>query len=224
LIDRRSNGKLKASGIPHKTASAGKAILAANIALTEDFEADYECVALSHPREYALNDGAIVSSVGLNIPVRDFDQVFLEEHVAHSTALHTVRAEHGSSCHVGPLARMNLNRSQLPPAARQAKMNVGSRSHDLIPMPELSPGLWNSLWQLYHRYRINDQGIVQSAKIVPPTCQNCRRIEDDLRLVVHDILDRPDAEIVDACEKLVRNYDPCISCSTHVVRIQINRR
>jgi coenzyme F420-reducing hydrogenase alpha subunit len=77
---------------------------------------------------------------------------------------------------------------------------------------------------LYHRYRINDQGIVQSARIVPPTCQNCRRIEDDLRLMVHDILDRPDAEIVDACEKLVRNYDPCISCSTHAVRIQINHR
>lgn len=89
------------------------------------FAADYECVSLSHPREYAMNDGAIVSSAGLNIPVRDFDQVFLEEHVAHSTALHTVRAEHGSSYLVGPLARMNLNRSQLPPAARQAANECG---------------------------------------------------------------------------------------------------
>ena len=37
------------------------------------------------------------------------------------------------------------------------------------------------------------------------------------------MLERTDAEIVDACEKLVRNYDPCISCSTHAVKIQINR-
>ena len=76
---------------------------------------------------------------------------------------------------------------------------------------------------LYHRYRINDQGIVQSARIVPPTCQNYRRIEDDLRVLLPSILDRTDAEIIDTCEKLVRNYDPCISCSTHAVKIQINR-
>jgi coenzyme F420-reducing hydrogenase alpha subunit len=76
---------------------------------------------------------------------------------------------------------------------------------------------------LYHRYRINDQGIVQSARIVPPTCQNYRRIEDDLRVLLPGILDRTDAEIIDTCEKLVRNYDPCISCSTHAVKIQINR-
>jgi coenzyme F420-reducing hydrogenase alpha subunit len=226
------------------------------------FAADYECVALSHPREYAMNDGAIVSSAGLNIPVRDFDQAFLEEHVAHSTALHTVRAEHGSSYLVGPLARMNLNRSQLPPAARQAANECGiawpcsnpyagivARAVELVMASEEGLRLIDTYREpepanveyalragegcaateaprglLYHRYRINDQGIVQSARIVPPTCQNCRRIEDDLRLMVHDILDRPDAEIVDACEKLVRNYDPCISCSTHVVRIQINRR
>jgi coenzyme F420-reducing hydrogenase alpha subunit len=226
------------------------------------FAADYECVALSHPREYAMNDGAIVSSAGLNIPVRDFDQAFLEEHVAHSTALHTVRAEHGSSYLVGPLARMNLNRSQLPPAARQAANECGiawpcsnpyagivARAVELVMASEEGLRLIDTYREpepanveyalragegcaateaprglLYHRYRINDQGIVQSARIVPPTCQNCRRIEDDLRLMVHDILDRPDAEIVDACEKLVRNYDPCISCSTHAVRIQINHR
>jgi coenzyme F420-reducing hydrogenase alpha subunit len=76
---------------------------------------------------------------------------------------------------------------------------------------------------LYHRYRFNDQGMVQSARIVPPTCQNYRRIEDDLRLMLPGILARPDTEIIDACEKLVRNYDPCISCSTHAVRVHIQR-
>ena len=224
-----------------------------------DFEANYECVALSHPREYAMNDGAIVSSAGLNIPVRDFDQAFLEEHVAHSTALHTVRAEHGSSYLVGPLARMNLNRGQLPPGARQAANECGvawpcsnpyagivARAVELVMASEEGLRLIDTYTEpepasveyairagegcsatqaprglLYHRYRINDQGIVQSARIVPPTCQNCRRIEDDLRVIVHGILDRPDAEIVDACEKLVRNYDPCISCSTHAVSLQI---
>ena len=225
------------------------------------FAADYECVALSHLREYAMNEGAIVSSAGLNIPVRDFEQVFLEEHVAHSTALHTVRAEHGSSYLVGPLARVNLNHSHLPPTARQAAEECGiawpsfnpyagivARAIELVMASEESLQLVDSYHEpeppsvayavrggeacaateaprglLYHRYRINDEGIVQSARIVPPTCQNCRRIEDDLRLLVCGILDRPDAEIVDACEKFVRNYDPCISCSTHAVKTQLNR-
>jgi coenzyme F420-reducing hydrogenase alpha subunit len=226
-----------------------------------DFKADYECVALSHPREYAMNEGAIVSSAGLNIPVRDFEQVFLEEHVAHSTALHTVRAECGSSYLVGPLARLNLNKSQLPPAARQAAEECGiawpcfnpyagivARAVELVMACEESLQLIVTYEEfepakvefalragegcaateaprglLYHRYRINELGIVQIAKIVPPTCQNCRRIEDDLRLLVPRILDRPDAEIVDACEKLVRNYDPCLSCSTHAVKTQLHR-
>jgi len=225
------------------------------------FAADYECVALSHPREYAMNEGAIVSSAGLNIPVRDFEQVFLEEHVAHSTALHAVRAEHGSSYLVGPLARVNVNYGHLPPIARQAAEECGiawpcfnayagivARAIELVMASEESLQLVDSYREpdppsvayavrggeacaateaprglLYHRYRINDQGIVQSARIVPPTCQNCRRIEDDLRILVRGILDRPDAEIVDACEKFVRNYDPCISCSTHAVKTQLNR-
>jgi sulfhydrogenase subunit alpha len=77
---------------------------------------------------------------------------------------------------------------------------------------------------LYHRYRINDQGIVQTARIVPPTSQNYRRMEDDLRLLIPGILERTDAEIVDACEKLVRNYDPCISCSTHALKVRLTRQ
>jgi coenzyme F420-reducing hydrogenase alpha subunit len=76
---------------------------------------------------------------------------------------------------------------------------------------------------LYHRFRIDDRGLVQSVRIVPPTSQNYRRMEDDLRLLIPAILERTDAEIVDECERLVRNYDPCISCSTHAVKVRINR-
>lgn len=221
-----------------------------------------ECVALVHPTEYAMNDGSILSQLGLDIPVRDFEQAFLEEHVAHSTALHAVRADRGSSYLVGPLARINLNLAKLPPQARQAADACGiswpcfnpyagivARALELVMACEESLRLIDSYQQpdppaieyqvhagegcaateaprglLYHRYRFNDQGLVQSARIVPPTCQNYRRIEDDLRLFVPDILDRPDQEIVTACERLVRNYDPCISCSTHATRVHIHRR
>ncbi|MGZ4787368.1 MAG: hypothetical protein ACXVZX_02540, partial [Terriglobales bacterium] len=57
-----------------------------------------------------------------------------------------------------------------------------------------------------------------------PTAQNYRRMEDDLRLLIPKILDTTDADIVAKCEQLVRNYDPCISCSTHFLKLRMNRQ
>jgi len=172
-----------------------------------------------------------------------------------------VRAEHGSSYLVGPLARINLNLNHLPPAARQAADESGiawpcsnpyagivARAVELVMTCEESLRLIDAYREpepscleytvraaegcaateaprglLYHRYRINDQGIVQAARIVPPTAQNYRRMEDDLRLLIPGILERTDSQIVDECERMVRNYDPCISCSTHALKVRIAR-
>jgi coenzyme F420-reducing hydrogenase alpha subunit len=49
-------------------------------------------------------------------------------------------------------------------------------------------------------------------------------MEDDLRLLLPGVLDRPEAEIAQACENLVRTYDPCISCSTHFLNIRFTKR
>ena len=77
---------------------------------------------------------------------------------------------------------------------------------------------------LYHRYRLARDGRIEEARIVPPTSQNQKRIEDDLRDVVSRSVDLDDARLADACEKAVRNYDPCISCATHFLRVEIDRR
>jgi coenzyme F420-reducing hydrogenase alpha subunit len=76
---------------------------------------------------------------------------------------------------------------------------------------------------LYHRYRIGDDGLVAEAKIVPPTSQNQGQIEDDLREFVPSVLGYDDAELTRRCEHLIRNYDPCISCATHFLRLTIER-
>ena len=78
---------------------------------------------------------------------------------------------------------------------------------------------------LWHRYELNEQGDVQKAAIVPPTSQNQARIEEDLResLQVYG-LDRSDDEIRLFGEKIIRNYDPCISCSTHFLKVNIRRQ
>ncbi len=77
---------------------------------------------------------------------------------------------------------------------------------------------------LYHRYEIDAEGSILDAKIVPPTSQNQRTIEEDLRGVVERSLDMPDEELTIRCEQTIRNYDPCISCATHFLTLDVERR
>ncbi len=72
---------------------------------------------------------------------------------------------------------------------------------------------------LYHRYRIDGKGIVREAKIVPPTSQNQKAIEEDLERFASTHLDLDTKSLTWRCEQVVRNYDPCISCATHLVTI-----
>ena len=89
-----------------------------------DFEQDYEFVALSHPEEYPFNEGRLISNKGLNITAHEYDDHFLEEHVAHSSALHSIIKSRGAYF-TGPLARYNLNFDQLSPLAQEAARAAG---------------------------------------------------------------------------------------------------
>ena len=73
---------------------------------------------------------------------------------------------------------------------------------------------------LFHNYVIDDEGIIQGANCVIPTNQNHANIEADLRALVPQILERPQDEIRHMTEMLVRAYDPCISCSTHLLDVE----
>lgn len=77
---------------------------------------------------------------------------------------------------------------------------------------------------IFHRYRIDASGLVEFAKIVPPTSQNQGQIESDLRRLLPSLVHHSDLEIGQQCERLVRAYDPCISCSTHFLRVRIERK
>jgi len=76
---------------------------------------------------------------------------------------------------------------------------------------------------IFHRYRIGDDGLIAEAKIVPPTSQNQGRIERDLAELLPGILEHDDGEVARRCEHLIRNYDPCISCATHFLKVKIDR-
>jgi sulfhydrogenase subunit alpha len=76
---------------------------------------------------------------------------------------------------------------------------------------------------LYHRYRVDDRGLIQNALLVPPTSQNQKMIESDLRRFTEENLSLPEDELQWRCEQVIRNYDPCISCSCHFLRLVIDR-
>lgn len=221
---------------------------------------NYELVALTHPDEYPMNEGVIAGSSGWSVPVSDFEAEFIEQQVAHSTALHCVRSG-GRSYLVGPLARVALNLEQLSPTARRLVnelslewpclnpfKSIVARGLELIHACEEAlsilrdyqlarparisyeyrPGVGRSATEaprglLYHRYRVDEAGLVCEAKIVPPTSQNQRQIELDLRQWLPDIIAQPDEIVARKSENLIRCYDPCISCSTHFLRVVIER-
>jgi coenzyme F420-reducing hydrogenase alpha subunit len=76
---------------------------------------------------------------------------------------------------------------------------------------------------LYHRYEITADGTIVSARIVPPTSQNQATIEEDLREFAVGWLELDDDALRQRCEQVIRNYDPCISCATHFLRLSVDR-
>ncbi len=75
----------------------------------------------------------------------------------------------------------------------------------------------------YHRYELDDSGLIKDATIVPPTSQNQKTIESDLRAFAQQFIELDDDELQWKCEQVIRNYDPCISCSCHFLKLTVDR-
>jgi coenzyme F420-reducing hydrogenase alpha subunit len=225
-----------------------------------DFERDYEFVALRHPEEYPITEGRLVSSGGLDIDVADYERHFVEEHVRHSNALHSILRGRGPY-HVGPLARFNLNYDRLPGALQEMAASAGLQPGCRNPFKSILVRAIELLFAceeairlideyrrpdppavpvepreasgcaiteaprgiLYHRYQLDESGAILEAKIVPPTSQNQKTIEADLRELVGRNLEMQAVELTPLCEQAVRNYDPCISCATHFLKFELER-
>jgi coenzyme F420-reducing hydrogenase alpha subunit len=226
-----------------------------------DVELQPELVALHVPGEYPIDRGRIVSSGGLDLDPSEFDDAFVEEHVAHSNALHARIRGRGSYL-TGPLARFNLSFDALSPPARDAALEAGvgpacrnpfqsivvrsvetlyaldealriiaayeppdAPAVEVVPRRAVGHGVSEApRGMCWHRYEIDDDGTILDARIVPPTSQNQLTIEEDLRAVVQRHVDLADEELRHRCEQAIRNHDPCISCATHFLTLDVERR
>jgi coenzyme F420-reducing hydrogenase alpha subunit len=225
-----------------------------------DLDVGYTFVSLCHDREYAIHEGRVVSSLGLDAPVETYLEHFHEEQSAHSTALCAAAAD-GSAYLLGPLARYANNHDKLTPVARQIAAEIGLgavcrnpyrsilvRMVEVVlaceeairlaeayeepaasavavhPRANVGHGATEAPRGLcYHRYRIDGDGRILEATIMPPTSQNQRQIEADLRLAIEAGLDLDDERLRARCEQTIRNHDPCISCATHALKVTIAR-
>ncbi len=77
---------------------------------------------------------------------------------------------------------------------------------------------------LWVEVETESSGHVREIRIVPPTSQNQARIEDDLRELVPQLLQQADDDVRRSCEAAIRDYDPCISCATHFLKLELDRR
>lgn len=73
---------------------------------------------------------------------------------------------------------------------------------------------------LYHEYTYDKDGLLQKANCVIPTGQNLNNIEADFRALLPTIMNKSKEEITLLLEMMVRAYDPCISCSSHILNVE----
>ena len=218
-------------------------------------------LSLRHDHLYPLESGRIVTTTGIDVPVEDFEDHVVEEHIPHSTALHAHLSD-GTGYLTGPLARFALAGDLLSDGTKALAAEIGLVAPERNPFrsiivravetveaigeairiitsyqrpsePAVSvparAGRGHGATEaprgtLFHRYTLGEDGLIADARIVPPTSQNQWAIEQDLAALVEQSLDLDDDALTWRCEQTIRNYDPCISCSTHFLQLHVEGR
>ncbi|MCL5986152.1 MAG: nickel-dependent hydrogenase large subunit [Actinobacteria bacterium] len=215
------------------------------------FHRQSEYVCVDNDTEYAINNGRIISSNGMNIDIGEYNEYFQETQVEYAMAKKT-NIKQRSSFISGALARLNLKFDELNPEtkalAEEIELNIPDynpfhnniaqalETHHFVEecikllkeielkqedrVRKITSGEGGAVTEaprglLYHWYRINRRGIVEGANIVTPTSHNFSNIEKDLHAFVDKFKYLPIYELKLDCEKLIRAYDPCFSCSVH---------
>jgi coenzyme F420-reducing hydrogenase alpha subunit len=129
-----------------------------------------------------------------------------------------------------PFTSIVVRSVELVHACEEALLLVGAYEKPAAPSAAVTPragraGAWTEAPRglLFHRYSIDARGLVLDAKIVPPSAQNQRVMERDLGRFAAAHLDLPADQLTLRCEQAIRNYDPCISCATHFLKLEVVR-
>ena len=209
------------------------------------------------PERYGFIDGPIKSSLGEEIPEKQFRELL--DHVVLPYSQASGYKYKGGSYMVGALARMNLAKANLHPATiatlgsrldRFPSTDVFDnnlaqaieilhciddsleilRSTTFTPEPVIKKPNRDAVGigvveaprgTLYHKIELGSDGIVKTGEIVVPTGQYQINIEEDIATLVNGLLpNTPREKIEFEIEKLIRAYDPCMSCGSHFLKVE----
>lgn len=225
-----------------------------------DLSRKCEHLALHDNHKYAINEGRLVSTEGLDVPDWEYPIWLIEKHVPGCTCKHSIIKDRDSFL-VGPLARVNVNFNQLSADAKKAAEEVGFKSPCFNPFMSIAaraieivqaidasidiidaigepkyeePKFTYKAGEAYavteaprgiccHGGRIDKYGVVQKWDIVAPTARNVYNLEKDFQEFIPKLLNLSDEELTLKCEVMIRNYDPCQSCSTHSLKVRLHR-
>ncbi|MFO8024413.1 nickel-dependent hydrogenase large subunit, partial [Thiohalophilus sp.] len=143
----------------------------------------------------------LIDEIGLQLPSRN--------------VFHSIIARAIETCHAFEEAIRLLDNYQIPSQSAEFIEPKAGTGYGCTEAPR---GI------LWHRYDLDEEGMVLRSRIVPPTSQNQARIEEDLFQSLSSYgLQHADAELRLRAESVIRNYDPCISCATHFLKIKVDR-
>jgi coenzyme F420-reducing hydrogenase alpha subunit len=226
-----------------------------------NFERPREDISLTHPDEYALYNGDLMSSKAGVIDYHKYLDFIHEKCVPHSTSKHVYNVD--ESLAVGALSRFNNNSKQLNQRGKAAAERLGLKApcynpyannfaqtveiahcfdeaqkllKQLLAMdlteanlsPNVKPRAGRGVGltevprgTLVHDYTYDAAGVCTKANCVIPTGMNLANIDKDFQKYVPEVIEtRTQDQIAHDLEMLVRSYDPCISCSVHLLKVK----
>lgn len=125
----------------------------------------------------------------------------------HAQVVETVHCLERAMGLIDELVELGPDEAEIPPHETRAGRGIAA-----IEAPRGT---------LFHEYVLDEHGVVRTANVVTPTSQNLASIEGALRATAVDAAGRgaTDAVLRSLLEIVVRAYDPCISCSVHVLQL-----
>ncbi|MCL4313629.1 MAG: Ni/Fe hydrogenase subunit alpha [Actinobacteria bacterium] len=213
-----------------------------NVALGEGLQVtarDFEALVIEEQVEYstalharlkgAAGDGSYLTGPLARFALNADLLTPLARQAAHSAGMGATTAEALSRCN-NPFRSIIVRAIEMVFACEEGLRLVESYEPPDPPAVTVEPRAGTGVGiteaprgLLLHRYDIDERGIIQMARIVPPTSQNQSTIESDLVAVAQEGIQLSDEELGWRLEQAVRNHDPCISCSAHFLNVTLER-
>ena len=135
----------------------------------------------------------------------EYLKVFPSNNIFHNNLAQGIEILHSIDHSIELLQNMKFVKEEIQrPAITEEKSGIG-----VIEAPRGT---------LYYRVTVGKNAKIKKAQVVVPSAQNQINMERDIAKYVQDNVDKPKSTLEFGIEKLVRAYDPCLSCAAHFIK------